>query len=461
MGQHADARSDVYSMGVMLYRALCGKLPYAATNPAALAYMHVHEPYPSMGERAPGVDVSSRLESICMRCMKKDPAERFSDAGAFLEKLRATSRFVLGPDVLPPPDKSASRVAAVALKVPELPVPPEQDLTPRIDTEETDFPEDTDITDAMGPPPPLPPRDEAPPPVPVPVHDLGEPGLVDSGSSSRMLRIMLSAAAVVVLFCGGLGAGLQLFFAEGVAAFEDGLLQALEREEAQAVLPVEPHGPAPVLTDVVQTEELPEVEAAVEVAQQPEPPDSEPVAIAPEPAPGLPPRDGARQAALDSIREVLDEPAVQPPPVEESVVDAVAAIEPTRAEVEPSAGGGSDLGLSIVGASGHEESPQPLVIPPPEPPGVVIQPSSGDLPPPAPQRGTVTADEVSFTADEAAATLNWINTASEKELKASGIYSLGVTNILTQRPYQSIEVFAATHYVGPKSVQAAKYAALR
>ncbi len=466
-GQPADARSDVYAVGVMLYRALCGKLPYTATNPAALAYMHVHEPYPSMAERAPEAEVPQRLEAICRRCMEKDPLDRFPDAGELLEELRVVSRFVLGPDVLPPPDRSASRVAAVALKEPELPMPIEDELVPRIDTEETDVGLEPTDTEGMDTPAPLPPQDNAlsqgatlvPPDEPQ-----APPPAPPSAARRRWLMPTLALLAVGgFVICGGLGVGASLLF--GGTLPDPGTL--LERFSPSPPPPLEPPPGEPSIPEPPPEPPGPEPEEpeAVPPAEEESP---EPVVSAPPPVVTAPP---GRQQALDEVRQALETPV---PPTPEPLADA----EPPPEEPEPfepqsSQGASGGLGLSVTDSIGREVAPGEPPIPPAsasasesEPgssgPGLVIQaPSGGPDPATRSTQGVVTVDEVRFTPEEARRTLAWVNTATERELKAAGLYSLGVTNILQQRPYDSIEVFAATHYVGQASVQAAKYAAHR
>ena len=73
---------------------------------------------------------------------------------------------------------------------------------------------------------------------------------------------------------------------------------------------------------------------------------------------------------------------------------------------------------------------------------------------------SVTADGVVFSAAEAAATVRFLNQATEDDLRRAGIAGRQVNIIREQRPFASIEVFAATHYIGEKTVTAARRAAL-
>lgn len=94
MGRDLDARADLYSVGVMLYRALCGRLPYWSKDGMAIAIAHCQDPYPPMAERSPDVPVPAELEAIVRRCMAKDPDDRYADASALLLDLRAARRFL-------------------------------------------------------------------------------------------------------------------------------------------------------------------------------------------------------------------------------------------------------------------------------------------------------------------------------------------------------------------------------
>ncbi|MCB9766097.1 MAG: serine/threonine protein kinase [Alphaproteobacteria bacterium] len=84
-----DGRADLYSLGCILYRMLTGVLPYFAENPMTIALHHVRSPYPPMRTRRPDVPVPETLERIVMRCMEKDPAARYPDAGALVRDLEA------------------------------------------------------------------------------------------------------------------------------------------------------------------------------------------------------------------------------------------------------------------------------------------------------------------------------------------------------------------------------------
>ncbi|MGI8846931.1 MAG: protein kinase domain-containing protein, partial [Candidatus Dormibacteria bacterium] len=74
-GEPVDHRSDIYSLGCVLYEMLTGRQPFQAADPLAVAYKHVHEAVVPPSSLEPSVP--PHLEAVTMRAMEKDPAARF------------------------------------------------------------------------------------------------------------------------------------------------------------------------------------------------------------------------------------------------------------------------------------------------------------------------------------------------------------------------------------------------
>lgn len=85
--EDSDPRSDLYSVGIILYRMVTGVLPFSAENPLAVAWMHVREELPAMAAKAPGVVVPAPVEALTRRLLEKDPVARPVDADAALTLL--------------------------------------------------------------------------------------------------------------------------------------------------------------------------------------------------------------------------------------------------------------------------------------------------------------------------------------------------------------------------------------
>ena len=82
----ADGRSDVYSLGVVLYRMLTGRVPFQSDSLSALvAQITAQEPTPP---RAIASAIPRDLETICLKALEKRPTDRFPTAGAFSNELR-------------------------------------------------------------------------------------------------------------------------------------------------------------------------------------------------------------------------------------------------------------------------------------------------------------------------------------------------------------------------------------
>jgi eukaryotic-like serine/threonine-protein kinase len=91
-GQEVTARSDVYSIGVMLYELLTGRLPFNGDSAVAIALKHMSEPPPPMS--VDGLRIEPNLEAVVLGALAKDPAARWQTAEDFAEALEACRPYV-------------------------------------------------------------------------------------------------------------------------------------------------------------------------------------------------------------------------------------------------------------------------------------------------------------------------------------------------------------------------------
>ena len=104
-GEKLDARSDIYSMGVILYQLLTGRTPFTADTALAVVLKHITEVPEPPAVHYPGVHRG--LEAVCLRALSKDRNERFQTARA----MRSAVREALDGRPVPTNDPTASTVA--------------------------------------------------------------------------------------------------------------------------------------------------------------------------------------------------------------------------------------------------------------------------------------------------------------------------------------------------------------
>jgi hypothetical protein len=114
MGRPVDARSDLYSLGIVVYELFTGRVPFHARTPVAVLFQQIKEPLRLDGEDAAAVPAT--LKPVLARALAKDPAERFASAEDLGEAiLRASlakgtadrTDVIVVPDQWPPVDAEA------------------------------------------------------------------------------------------------------------------------------------------------------------------------------------------------------------------------------------------------------------------------------------------------------------------------------------------------------------------
>ncbi|WOT36014.1 protein kinase domain-containing protein [Streptomyces coeruleorubidus] len=139
LGRGVDARSDLYSVGIMLFQLVTGRLPFDADSPLAIAYAHVQEepPVPSSVNRS----LPPAVDALIARALKKNPNERFPSAEAMRDEClrvaasvqaappsivpgtQAPSGAGVGSAVFPPVDQAAPAPSG-QVQAPYQPTPP-------------------------------------------------------------------------------------------------------------------------------------------------------------------------------------------------------------------------------------------------------------------------------------------------------------------------------------------------
>jgi serine/threonine protein kinase len=199
-GLRVDGRADVYALGVVLYEAVCGRVPFSADTEAATALARIHADPPAPRSLRPDLDPD--LTRVIERCLARAPADRWPDAASLGRTLAAIAT---GRSLPPGPPGPPPGPPALGQPPADAPEPstrswrgPDDDASRSWRAPEPPRPGPPPPRSPSPPPPPLP----SPPPrsAPAPQHPLPPPPApapVPAGRPKRRLGPTLALVAVL------------------------------------------------------------------------------------------------------------------------------------------------------------------------------------------------------------------------------------------------------------------------
>jgi serine/threonine protein kinase len=112
-GEALDQRSDIYSLALILYELITGKLPFDAKTPLDIMKAHVRDPPIALSQRVPDKPFWPELDAVMAKALAKTPDERYATAEEFGEALRTCLPTPPAPPLEPEPEASPTANGSV------------------------------------------------------------------------------------------------------------------------------------------------------------------------------------------------------------------------------------------------------------------------------------------------------------------------------------------------------------
>ena len=103
-GTHLDGRSDLYSLGIVVYEMLTGRVPFESDTPMGLLVHHLHTLPPPPDQVRPDLDIPQPVSELLMHALQKQPEHRFQNADEMLAAIQSVEAQLQAPPLIPAPE---------------------------------------------------------------------------------------------------------------------------------------------------------------------------------------------------------------------------------------------------------------------------------------------------------------------------------------------------------------------